>query len=155
MKKLLSILLTLSVCLGIASAAFAEDTDEVLYIHYISSRSATDVQTLTVQQIADEYKQTHPNFTFEVENISDRTSYLQKIKILASSGELPEWFDSDPESFFASLVDEGLVYNMEALFDELGISDQFFDISKDYARLNDGRLYLFTCQCNTEFCVLQ
>ena len=151
MKKLLSLLLSLSLCLGFVSAAFAEDTDAELYIHYISSRSTSDIQTLAVQQIADEYKQTHPNFTFEVENISDRTSYLQKIKILASSGELPEWFDADPESFFASLVDEGLVYDMDALLEDLGISDKFFDISKDYARLNDGRLYLFTCQCNTEF----
>ena len=73
---------------------------DALSIHYISSRSATDASILALQKIADEYKQTHPNFNMEIENISDRTSYLQKIKILASSGELPDWFDADPESFF-------------------------------------------------------
>lgn len=40
---------------------------------------------------------------------------------------------------------------MEKLYDELGISDRFFNISKEYARLNDGRLNLFTWQCNAEY----
>ena len=40
---------------------------------------------------------------------------------------------------------------MQKLYDELGVSDKFFNISKEYARLTDGRLYLFTWQCNTEF----
>ena len=154
MKKSRILSLTLVLLLALASlpaAALASASDEALNIHYISSRSATEAAILALQKIADEYKQTHPNFNLEVENISDRTSYLQKIKILASSNELPDWFDADPESFFASLVDEGLIYDMQALYDELGVSDKFFNISKDYARLSDGSLYLFTWQCNTEY----
>jgi raffinose/stachyose/melibiose transport system substrate-binding protein len=153
MKKLLTLALALALILS-AMPIFASaeaNSDDALSIHYISARSATESAILALQKIADEYKQTHPNFNLEIENISDRTSYLQKIKILASSGELPDWFDADPESFFTSLVDEGLVYDMQKLYDELGVSDKFFNISKEYAKLNDGRLNLFTWQCNTEF----
>ena len=153
MKRMLtSLILVVALLFAAVPACMAETVDETPYtITYISSRSATDTLTLALNDIVAKYQETHPNFNMEIENIADRTSYLQKIKILAASEELPDWFDADPESFFASLVNAGYVYDMEALYDELGISDRFFNISKEYARLTDGRLYLFTWQCNAEY----
>ena len=149
-KSLLCLLLALTLLLT-AIPAFAEASDEPFTITYLSSKSETDALSKALLDVVALYQEDHPNFNFELECIADRTSYLQKVKILASSNELPDWFDADPESFFASLVDEGLVYNMEELYDELGVADKFFNISKDYARLPDGRLYLFTWQCNAEY----
>ena len=150
-KTLISLFLAVVMMLSVMPACIAETDDAPYTITYISSRSATEPYMLCLNEIVSMYQETHPNFTMEVENIADRTSYLQKIKILAASNELPDWFDADPESFFASMVDAGYVYNMEELYDELGLSDRFFGISKEYARLGDGRLYLFTWQCNAEY----
>lgn len=91
------------------------------------------------------------DFNFEIENVAGRTAYLQKLKILAASDELPEWFDSDPDTWFADIVADGKAYSFDDLYKELGMDDQIFEISKEYARLSDGSLNLMTLQCNTEY----
>lgn len=65
-----------------------------LNINWLSSRSASESAILAIQDIAKQYQEENPDldFNFEIENISDRTAYLQKLKILAASDELPEWF---------------------------------------------------------------
>lgn len=148
-KTLLSLLLILSLLLTMAPA-FAE-AEEPYTITYLSSRGETANQNKVLMDILAMYQETHPNFNIEIECISDRTAYLQKVKILASSNELPDWFDADPETFFTSLVDAGYIADMEAVMEELGVSDRFFNISKEYARLPDGRLNLFTWECNAEY----
>lgn len=77
-----------------------------LNINWLSSRSASESAILAIQDIAKQYQEENPDldFNFEIENISDRTAYLQKLKILAASDELPEWFDSDPDTWFADIV---------------------------------------------------
>ena len=150
-KSFLCLLLALVMLLAIVPASMAEASDEPFTITYISSRGATEPPVECLMEIVGMYKETHPNFNLEIENIPDRTSFLQKIKILAASNELPDWFDADPETFFATLVDGGYVYDMDQLYEELGVSDRFFNISKEYARLGDGRLNLITLQCNAEY----
>ena len=127
--------------------------DRELNINWLSSRSASESPILAIQDIAKQYQEENPDldFNFEIENISDRTAYLQKLKILAASDELPEWFDSDPDTWFADIVADGKAYSFEDLYKELGMYDQIFPISKEYARLSDGSLNLMTLQCNTEY----
>lgn len=136
---------------GSSDTAAADTSDEELSIHYLSARASTEGSLLSLQKIADEYKETHPNFTYEAEIISDRSSYLQKLRILASSDELPEWFDSDADSFFTELVEKDAVADIGALYDELGIADEFYTVAKDYQRLPDGFLGLISWQANTEY----
>ena len=151
-KSLISLLLALMLVCTMMPAVAESAVDETPYtITYISSRNATDAFMLCLEEIVDMYQETHPNFNMEIEYIPQRVSFMQKVKILGASGELPDWFDADPDNYIESLADEGVLYDMEALYEELGVSDRFFDISKDYARLNDGRLYLFTWQCNAEY----
>ena len=75
-----------------------KEDSEPLVINYISAR-AKQMRTETLKKLAEDYKKDHPDFEFNVESIADRETYLQKIKILASSNELPDWFDADPEAF--------------------------------------------------------
>lgn len=127
--------------------------DRTLHINWLSSRNADEAVIKAIKDIAASYKEENPDldFSFETENISDRSSYLQKLKILAASDEFPEWYDSDPDTWFADIVKEGKAYSIEDLYDELGISDKIFTISKEYARLASGELNLMTFQCNTEY----
>ena len=150
MKKILSLLLMLALLLS-TTCAFAETSEEPYTITYLASRGETSDKISVLMDILALYQEEHPNFNIEVESVADRTAYLQKVKILASSNELPDWFDADPESFFASLVDAGYIADMEAVYDEIGVADKFFNISKEYARLPDGRLNLFTWECNAEY----
>lgn len=147
-KMLLNLLLVLMLVLALVPGAQA---DEPYTITYLSSHNEADAISKTLLDTVALYQETHPNFKMEIEFIPDRTAYLQKVKILAASDELPDWFDADPETFFASLVDAGYVADMESLYEELGVADRFFNISKEYARLPDGRLNLFTWECNAEY----
>lgn len=124
-----------------------------LHVNWLSARSADEATIKAVKDIAASYKEENPDldFSFEVENISDRTSYLQKLKILAASDELPEWYDSDPDTWFADIVAAGEAYPIEDLYEELGVADKVYEISKEYARLTTGELNLLTFQCNTEY----
>lgn len=125
--------------------------EEPLVINYISARGETDAALKAVKKLAEDYKKEHPNFEFNVESVADRATYLQKIKILASSNELPDWFDADPEAFFEGLCRKDLIYSVDELYEELGISDRFFDIALDYPRFSDGSNYLMTWQGNVEY----
>lgn len=151
-------------CGSNSSSAAKEGTDEVkeqaaegdtnsdkLVINYVSARGETDAALKAVKKIADMYKEDHPNFEFNVESIADRATYLQKIKILASSNELPDWFDADPEAFFEGLCKKGLIYSIDDLYDELNLKDKFFDIALNYPKLSDGSNYLMAWQGNVEY----
>ena len=127
-----------------------QDSDE-LVINYVSARGETDAALNAIKKIAGMYKEDHPNFEFNVESIADRATYLQKIKILASSNELPDWFDADPEAFFEGLCKKGLIYSIDDLYDELDLKDKFFDIALNYPKLSDGSNYLMAWQGNVEY----
>lgn len=157
MKKMMSVLLCTALTAGTLAAgavpAAAESDGRSLHINWLSARASNEAVILAVQDIAAQYAEENPDidFSFEVENISDRTAYLQKLKILAASDELPEWYDSDPDTWFTDIVADGKAAPIEELYEELGMADRIFDISKEYARLTDGTLDLMTFQCNTEY----
>jgi raffinose/stachyose/melibiose transport system substrate-binding protein len=138
---------------GMVLTGCKKQAKEALSIHYLSQHGLESGVVLTFQDIADEWKQTHPDFNFTVENIGDRASYLQKVRILASSNELPEWFDADPEDFVEGLADAGLIYDdIEGLYKELGVADRVYKIDIEYLRLPKSRkLALIGLECNYEY----
>ena len=151
-KRILAATLTATMASSIFGMT-GNAAERELNINWLSSRGASESAILAIQDIAQQYQEENPDldFNFEVESISDRTAYLQKLKILAASDELPEWFDSDPDTWFADIVADGKAYSFDDLYKELGMYDQIFEISKEYARLSDGSLNLMTLQCNTEY----
>ena len=80
-----------------------------LNINWLSSRGTSDGVIMAIQDIAQQYQEENPDldFNFEIETVAGHIAYLQKLKILAASDELPEWFDSDPDSWFADIVADG------------------------------------------------
>jgi raffinose/stachyose/melibiose transport system substrate-binding protein len=150
-KRLVFLGFLLVLAAGIAFGG-GEKQGSGLKIHYITARAETETTVMALKDVAAEYKALHPDFSFEIESIAARASYLQKIRILAASNELPEWFDADPEDFFASLVEAGKVYDIESLYRELGVFDKVYRISRDYLRLpRDQSLYLMGLQANSEY----
>ena len=135
LKKVMAATLATMMCLSSFSMmnvwADKKEDSEPLVINYISARGETDAALKTLKKLAEDYKKDHPDFEFNVESIADRETYLQKIKILASSNEL--------------------IYSVDDLYDELGIKDKFFDIALNYPKLSDGSNYLMTWQGNVEY----
>jgi raffinose/stachyose/melibiose transport system substrate-binding protein len=136
---------------GSSSLSVSGGESKAFTIHYLTSKLLTDGAVQTIMDIAEQYKNVNPNFKLEIESISDRPAYLQKIKILASANELPDWFDADPEPFFAEIAKKGLVEDIGNVYKEIGVLDKFYKVSIDYPRLDDGSLYLMTWNANAEY----
>ncbi|HWU16464.1 MAG TPA: extracellular solute-binding protein [Devosia sp.] len=119
--------------------------------HYLTAKSMDGPVIKAFIDVVAEYKQTHPDFDVTIENIPDRPAYLQKVKILATSGELPELFDADAEPYFEDIVEAGLVANIGEIFDEIGVTEKFIPFTLDYERFDDGSLWLIPFEANVEY----
>jgi len=119
--------------------------------NWLTARGTDSGTVKAVLAVAEKFKATHPDFGITVEAIPDRPAYLQKVKILATGNQLPDLFDADAEPYFADIVANGLVANVGAILDEVGITDKFYKFPLDYERLDDGSLYLIPFEANTEY----
>lgn len=119
--------------------------------HYITAKQPNGPVLKALIDVVTEFQQTHPDFNITLENIPDRPAYLQKIKILATSGELPELFDADAEPYYEDIVEAGLVANIGEIFDEIGITDKYLPFALDYERFDDGSLWLIPWEANVEY----
>lgn len=137
--------------ISIAAVMAAVTPAQAADYHWLSTRGAEETVPVGVMELVAEFQKTHPDFSITIEAISNRPSYLQKVKILATSGELPELFDADAEPYFEDIVAAGLVENVGELFDEIGITDKFIPFTLDYERFDDGSLWLVPFQANVEY----
>jgi raffinose/stachyose/melibiose transport system substrate-binding protein len=119
--------------------------------HWLTVRGEQAPVAQTLMTLAAEFQKDHPDFKIEMETIPDRPSYLQKVKILATSGELPELFDADAEPYYEDIVKAGLTANVGELLDELGITDKFIPFALDYERFDDNSLWLLPFEANVEY----
>lgn len=119
--------------------------------HYITAKQPDGPVLNALMDVVAEFKETHPDFDITLENIPDRPAYLQKIKILATSGELPEMFDADAEPYYQDIVNAGLTANIGEIFDEIGITDKYIPFALDYERFDDGSLWLIPWEANVEY----
>ncbi|MET1051619.1 MAG: extracellular solute-binding protein [Mycetocola sp.] len=142
--------IALSGCTG-SGAGASRGGDEDGVVHWLTARNANDPTMAAVQAIADEYSAEHPDFELKLETVPDRPSFDQKVRLLASSNELPDMFDADPEPFFKQIADSDMVVDIQELYDELGVTDKFFPISLDYPKWDDGSLDLITLNANVEY----
>jgi raffinose/stachyose/melibiose transport system substrate-binding protein len=140
----------LSGCSGSGGGGAQEGKDDGV-VHWLTARNANDPTMAAVKAIADEYSAEHPEFTLDLETVPDRPSFDQKVRLLASSDELPDMFDADPEPFFKQIADSDMVVDIQELYDELGVTDDFFPISLEYPKWDDGSLDLITLNANVEY----
>lgn len=119
--------------------------------HWLTVRGPNAPVAKTMMDLVAEFQKTHPDFSIEMESIADRPAYLQKVKILATSGELPELFDADAEPYFEDIVKAGLVANVGEIIDAVGITDKFIPFALDYERFDDGSLWLLPFEANVEY----
>ncbi|WP_215697140.1 ABC transporter substrate-binding protein [Clostridium sp. MCC353] len=120
-------------------------------LHFMMPYAENHALAKTIAGVVAKYQETHPEFVYHPEYISDSEAYYQKLKILISSNEAPDWFFGDPDTFTEGLRDMGMLYDIGGLIEELGIRDYFMDITYEYPKYDDGSLYLMATGANTEY----
>lgn len=116
-------------------------------ITWMTTRSSWEV----MNAIAASYMEENPDITIEFEVISDRSSYNQKLKILAASNELPDLFDSEADSTLVEIAATGACLDIDQLYRDLGFTDKMMEIGTSYPRMADGKLYSLAWENNVEY----
>lgn len=116
-------------------------------ITWMTTRSSWDAMNAVV----DNYMKENPDVKVEFEIISDRSSYNQKLKILAASNELPDLFDSEADSALAEIAKTGVLKDIDELYKELNYTDNMMEIGLEYSRMPDGKLYSLAWENNVEY----
>lgn len=116
-------------------------TGEAYEIHYIARSNEDGTQMQALYKIIDMYQdQVNPNFSMNIECIPDQQTHNQKIRTLAASDELPDWWSGDVDSYFYELWNAGMVANMGDIFKKLGIYDKFYWCALNYPSTKDGEI---------------
>jgi raffinose/stachyose/melibiose transport system substrate-binding protein len=148
--------LILSSCSGTSGAADPTDVDpdgEVVprEISWLLSRPADGGVITAMEKIADEYAADHPGFALNLITTPDRPSYIQKYETLAAANKLPELFDTDATPFAQKLAEQGRMLDVDALLDDLGLSDDYREAALNYQRFDDGSLYTLPFEFQLEY----
>lgn len=149
MKKLAVLLLAMMFALGCVMALAEQDT---FTLHWMYPYSEDHAISRAIATLVKQYQEeVNPGMTYQPEYIADAESYYQKLRILVASNEMPDFFWGDPDTFTQSLRDQGLLYNMGSLLEELDLKDWFMDITYSYPQYADGSLYMMAMGANTEY----
>ena len=144
MRRIFLFLLSLMVLSGIFAGARQESKDSAdkpLKIYFLLQAAESSAIAKAHADVAAKYKEIHQDFSYQPEYIADAEAFFQKLRILISSNEIPDWFVGDPDTFAMGLRDEKLIANIGALLDELGKKDRFFPLNIARASFEDGTKY--------------
>lgn len=78
--------------------------------------------------LTNEYKKQNPNVNLEVE-VVQQTDLVQKVKIAAASGDLPDLFCYESGKPLSELAKEGAVVDIGKAFEKIGIFNQIDSVS--------------------------
>jgi raffinose/stachyose/melibiose transport system substrate-binding protein len=162
MKRMIKLMTSVGIIFGLTmvisvrvgctgSSDTTASKDKPLAIQCLNAFQPKNGLTLAMNDAANLYMKTHPEFKFSMEIIPDGNAYLQKLKIYAGSDALPDWFFGDPDTFMQRLKQKDTITNIGELLKELGVEDKFSKITLDYHRFDDGSLYLMGLGANTEY----
>ncbi|MDR1549366.1 MAG: extracellular solute-binding protein [Hungatella sp.] len=130
-----------------STAAEPVDTDKKRVITWMTVHSSWPV----MDEIAANYMAEHPNVTIEFDRISDRSSYNQKVQILAANNSLPDLVDGVSQAVEQEITDTGVCVDIDELYKELGYTDRMLPIGLEWARLPNGKLYEMCWENNIEY----
>jgi raffinose/stachyose/melibiose transport system substrate-binding protein len=104
-----------------------------------------------MDEVAKAYTDQHPNIKIEFDRISDRSSYNQKVQILAASKALPDLFDAVSTQLMQEIGSTGACVDIDELYTELNYTERMLPIGLEWGRLPNGKLYEMAWENNVEY----
>ncbi len=93
-------------------------------IEFLSVQQANQGWPLILSTLTDQYAKDHPGTTFKVNYVGQPTQLIQQIQLLAGQGALPILYNTPSNDLMAQLAKNGELLDLEATFQQLGVSDQ-------------------------------
>lgn len=115
MKKWMSLLMVTAI--AAAGSMTVAHGEEEYVLTYLTIHSETDGTYLAQAAVENLYRQeVNPNFRIERTVVTDRTSYLQKLKTMVAANEMPDIFDEDADPYILTLSETGQLVNIGDFF---------------------------------------
>ncbi len=123
-----------------------------LHMTFVLGVPTNDSRYIITDTICQGYQQLNPNFTYEIQGFDNQPDQIQHIQILASSNELPSWWEGDKTPFHESLAEAGKLVNVGDFMTETGLADRYLsNLWKTVNEFDDGELYFFCTQMAYEY----
>lgn len=160
MKKVIAVLLaalltgSLASCTGTTAPTTSEGekaAGSTKTFHWLTVRNDDSPAKRAQESSIKEYiEQSGAKIEVKYETVTDRPSYYQKVKILASSNELPDIFDAEGDTLTAEIAKTGVLVEVDDIYKEFGF-DKMVNIGLNYARLDNGKNYCLNWENNLEY----
>ena len=112
------------------------------HVTYLTVFTPQQVSYQIMETIVEKYqKEVNPGFTMDIQYIADRPAYLQKLKTLVASNEMPDMFNIDAEPYATILMKEGYLKDIGPTLEAKGLNDVFLAAPLAWACLPSGIQY--------------
>lgn len=127
------------------------ESKDVEVITWNTARADDHAIIKAVNSCLDAYNETAETpIKIEYEYIPDRPTQEEKLKTEIAAGQMPTFFDCDPNPYLNQVAKTGKLVDVNELIDELEIKDYFIPFTLEYMTVESG-LYALPLECNTEF----
>lgn len=131
---------------GMAQPVFAGDAAEEVQeehpakdVTYLTVFSPQHPCYLNMQAIVEKYQEeVNPDFNVDFQYVPDRAAYLQKLKILISSNDVPDMWNIDTDPYAIQLLNEGYVQELTPTLEKYNLTEVFQEAPLAWGRTRDG-----------------
>jgi raffinose/stachyose/melibiose transport system substrate-binding protein len=160
MRKVIIILCMLA-CIAIPLAAqgsksvdkpVADASKPKRSVVYLTVFSPQQNAYIAMENVVRKYQaEVNPNFSMDMQYIPDRPAYLQKLKILTASNDMPDMFNMDTDPYANTLFNQGMVMDLAPVLTELGVRELYQEAPLSWGRTIEGVQIGLPIDCSIEF----
>lgn len=107
---------------------------------YLSNETNEYILDAFDQVLEGFQKEVDADFTIERQQVADKPSYLQKLKTLVASNEVPDIFDCDVDPYGKTLLDQGIMKDLTEVSEKYGLKDVYLEGCYNWCCFPDGTL---------------
>lgn len=144
MKRLSVLVFVVAILMTMMSCCAGAEALEPVEKHvtYLTVLTPQQVGYKSMEMIVEKYqKEVNPGFTMDIQYIADRPAYLQKLKTLVASNEMPDMFNIDAEPYASVLMKEGYLQDIGPTLEKYGLYDVFLAAPLAWGCLPSGIQY--------------
>jgi len=114
------------------------------HIKIFTNLSEVNVTYAVWEDILKAYQEeVNPDFTWEIEVVSNHDQYLDKLKLYIAGGDMPDIYQIPNGTLSVQLAEEGRMVNIGEELKSMGMYDTYNEGCLDFLKFDSGDLYLF------------
>lgn len=143
LKKIAALLMsaacTFTTAGGLACNVSAAEAHPEKHVTYLTVFTPQHSCYMNMEDVVKKYQEeVNPNFTVDFQYVPDRAAYLQKLKILISSNDVPDMWNIDTDPYAIQLLNEGYVQELTPTIEKYNLQDVFQEAPLAWGRTRDG-----------------